>query len=226
MFIYLSTNFLASSFPLPIVIVIPVPPSTLNRPNSGNHTNNIKGSNKGRGGCGKSKPKPDKRRYRFDLSNVDLISSQPTTAKSRYRFGLPNADSIQDGLLQPRADSNSVNQGWKQTQAETDPVHLMPTSDPVGLPQPRSITDSFPPQSSLDELKPLLDHLKYAYLDQDQQFPVIIANNPNQEQEEKLLTVLWQHKKSIGWKLPDLPRINASICMHRIMMEEEAHPIQ
>ncbi|RDX78312.1 hypothetical protein CR513_41432, partial [Mucuna pruriens] len=47
------------------------------------------------------------------------------------------------------------------------------------------------------ELKPLSDHLKYAYLDNDQQFPIIIANNLHQEQEEKLLLVLRQHKKAI-----------------------------
>ncbi|RDX85147.1 hypothetical protein CR513_33705, partial [Mucuna pruriens] len=60
----------------------------------------------------------------------------------------------------------------------------------------------------------------------DQQFPVIIANNLDQEQEEKLLTVLRQHKKSTKWKLSNLPGINPSICMHRIMMEEEACPIR
>ncbi|RDY07938.1 Retrovirus-related Pol polyprotein, partial [Mucuna pruriens] len=57
-------------------------------------------------------------------------------------------------------------------------------------------------------------------------FPVIVANNLDQEQEEKLLTVLQQHKKSIGWKLSNLPGINPSICMHIIMMEEEARPIR
>ncbi|RDX87592.1 hypothetical protein CR513_30922, partial [Mucuna pruriens] len=68
--------------------------------------------------------------------------------------------------------------------------------------------------------------LKYAYLDDNQQFPFIIANNLHQEQEENLLQVLRQHKKAIGWRLLDLPRINPSICMHRILMEEEACPIR
>ncbi|RDY07874.1 Retrovirus-related Pol polyprotein, partial [Mucuna pruriens] len=35
-----------------------------------------------------------------------------------------------------------------------------------------------------------------------------------------------QHKKAIGWKVSNLPRINPSICMHRILMEEEARPIR
>ncbi|RDX99533.1 Retrovirus-related Pol polyprotein from transposon 17.6, partial [Mucuna pruriens] len=76
------------------------------------------------------------------------------------------------------------------------------------------------------ELKPLPSHLKYAYLDREQQLPIIIANNLHQEQEAKLLEVLRQHKKAIGWKLSDLPSINPSICMHRILMEEEVKPIR
>ncbi|RDX97888.1 hypothetical protein CR513_19289, partial [Mucuna pruriens] len=41
-------------------------------------------------------------------------------------------------------------------------------------------------ESSL-ELKPLLEHLKYAYLEHDQKLPVIISNNLQPEQEERLL---------------------------------------
>ncbi|RDX88289.1 Retrovirus-related Pol polyprotein, partial [Mucuna pruriens] len=76
------------------------------------------------------------------------------------------------------------------------------------------------------QLKPLPNHFKYAYLDKEQQLPVIIANNLCQEQEDKLLEVLWQHKREIRWKLSDLPGINPSICMHRILMEEEIKPIR
>ncbi|RDX65451.1 hypothetical protein CR513_55887, partial [Mucuna pruriens] len=55
---------------------------------------------------------------------------------------------------------------------------------------------------------------------------IIIASNLHWEQEHKLLSVLIQHKKAIGWKLSNLPGINPSICMHRILMEEEAKPIR
>ncbi|RDY10504.1 hypothetical protein CR513_04962, partial [Mucuna pruriens] len=58
------------------------------------------------------------------------------------------------------------------------------------------------------------------------QLPVIIANNLHQEQEDKLLSVLRQHKKEIRWKLSNLPSINSSICMHRILMEEEFKPVR
>ncbi|RDY08541.1 Retrovirus-related Pol polyprotein from transposon 17.6, partial [Mucuna pruriens] len=89
----------------------------------------------------------------------------------------------------------------------------------------RRPTSDDPPPKPPTELKPLPDHLKYAYLGDEQQFSVIIASNLHQEQEEKLLQVLKQHKKAIGWKLSDLPRINPSICMHKILMEEEARSL-
>ncbi|RDY13901.1 Retrovirus-related Pol polyprotein from transposon 17.6, partial [Mucuna pruriens] len=76
------------------------------------------------------------------------------------------------------------------------------------------------------ELKPLPNHLKYAYLDSEQHLPVIIANNLHHEQEDKLLEVLRQHKKAIGWKLSNLLGINPSIYTHRILMEEEVKPIR
>ncbi|RDY05368.1 hypothetical protein CR513_10806, partial [Mucuna pruriens] len=60
----------------------------------------------------------------------------------------------------------------------------------------------------------------------DQHSPVIIANNLCQEQEEKLLKVLQQHKRAIEWKISDLPGINPSICTHRILMAEEARLIR
>ncbi|RDY11615.1 hypothetical protein CR513_03691, partial [Mucuna pruriens] len=101
----------------------------------------------------------------------------------------------------------------------------VPHSNQVGQTVSRLTSDVSPPKPSI-ELKPLPDHLKYAYLGDEQQFLVIIASNLHQEQEEKLLQVLRRHKKAIGWKLSDLLGINPSICMHRILMEEESHPVR
>ncbi|RDX95547.1 hypothetical protein CR513_21915, partial [Mucuna pruriens] len=35
-----------------------------------------------------------------------------------------------------------------------------------------------------------------------------------------------EHKEAIGWKLSDLLGINPSICMHRILMEEDIKPVR
>ncbi|RDX73728.1 hypothetical protein CR513_46623, partial [Mucuna pruriens] len=64
--------------------------------------------------------------------------------------------------------------------------------------------------------------LDYAYLEDDQKLPIIIANNLQFEQEERLR----KHKKAIAWTLADLLGINPSICVHRILLEEEAQLVR
>ncbi|PNX80521.1 hypothetical protein L195_g036523 [Trifolium pratense] len=78
------------------------------------------------------------------------------------------------------------------------------------------------------ELKPLPENLKYAYLEENEKPPVIISSNLDceQEQEEKLLQVLKQHKKGIGWTLADIPGIIPTMCMNRILLEEEAKVVR
>ncbi|RDY07571.1 hypothetical protein CR513_08321, partial [Mucuna pruriens] len=105
-------------------------------------------------------------------------------------------------------------------------VNLAKKPIQVNQPDLKSSNDNSPSLPAPKELKPLPNHLKYAYLDTKQQIPIIISNNLRREQEDQLLNVLKQHKKAIRWKLSDLPRINPSICMHRILMKEEAKPIR
>ncbi|KAK7392200.1 hypothetical protein VNO78_20630 [Psophocarpus tetragonolobus] len=76
------------------------------------------------------------------------------------------------------------------------------------------------------EMKPLPDHLKYAYLAMDKRLPVIISSHLLKDQEEKLLHVLREHKKAIGWTLDDIPGISPAICMHRILLEDESKPVR
>ncbi|RDX80565.1 hypothetical protein CR513_38874, partial [Mucuna pruriens] len=110
-----------------------------------------------------------------------------------------------------KAETESANQHKEQSEAGIMSATQLPDSNQVGQTISRPIGEN---------------HLKYAYLGDEQQFPIIIASNLHQEQEEKLLQVLKQHKKVIGWKLSKLLVINPSICMHRILMEEEARPVR
>ncbi|RDX79157.1 Retrovirus-related Pol polyprotein, partial [Mucuna pruriens] len=52
------------------------------------------------------------------------------------------------------------------------------------------------------------------------------TKKPLQVHEEKLLHVLRQHKKAIRWKLSNLPGINPSIYMLRILIEAKTRPIR
>jgi len=76
------------------------------------------------------------------------------------------------------------------------------------------------------ELKPLLSHLKYAYLERGGKLPVIISALLTDEQEQNLLQVIKDHKRAIGWTLADIPSISPSFCMHRILLEEDAKRVR
>ncbi|KAI5313264.1 hypothetical protein L3X38_042438 [Prunus dulcis] len=74
------------------------------------------------------------------------------------------------------------------------------------------------------ELKPLPSHLKYAYLVEFETLPVIIASDLTPLEEEKLIRVLKEFKSAIGWSIADIKGISATMCMHRILLEEAAKP--
>ena len=74
------------------------------------------------------------------------------------------------------------------------------------------------------ELKTLPSHLKYAFLEKDSKLPIVISSFLSTMQEEKLLRVLREHKKSLGWTIVDIKGISPFICTHKILMEEECKP--
>ena len=66
------------------------------------------------------------------------------------------------------------------------------------------------------ELKPLPDILKYAYLDENKIYPIIISVNLSEHEEEKLLKTLKKHRAAIGYTLDDLKGISPTLCQHKI----------
>ena len=71
-------------------------------------------------------------------------------------------------------------------------------------------------------LKELPEHLKYAFLQPEKEKPVIISTVLTKLEEQKLLETLRKYKEAIAWSIEDLKGINPSICMHKILMEENA----
>lgn len=86
-----------------------------------------------------------------------------------------------------------------------------------------------PPLSTVQaptlELKPLPSHLKYAFLGENDSLPVIVNASLSDEQLDKLLRVLRERKKSIGWTISDLNGISPCVCMHKILLEEDYKPV-
>ena len=72
-------------------------------------------------------------------------------------------------------------------------------------------------------LKKLPKHLKYAFLGAERAQPVIIGTDLTKEKELKLLKILIKYKEAIALSVEDLIQIiNPSICMHKILLEENA----
>ena len=76
------------------------------------------------------------------------------------------------------------------------------------------------------DLKPLPVELKYAYLEDHEQCPVVISALLSTVQEGSLLQVLKQNKKALGWRISDLKGISSAVCTHHIYLEEEAKSVR
>ena len=73
-------------------------------------------------------------------------------------------------------------------------------------------------------LKELPSHLKYAYLELPKSKPVIISARLCDDEEHKLLKFLKNYQESIAWSIDELKGISSSICMHKILLEENEKP--
>ena len=71
-------------------------------------------------------------------------------------------------------------------------------------------------------LKELPSHLKYEFLEPEKRKPVIISAALTEAEEQKLLVILRKYKEAIAWSIEDLKGISPSICMHTILLEENA----
>nr|GEW74661.1 reverse transcriptase domain-containing protein [Tanacetum cinerariifolium] len=74
------------------------------------------------------------------------------------------------------------------------------------------------------ELIELPSHLEYAFLEDSNKLPVIIAKNLKVDEREALINVLKSHKWAIAWKISDIKGIDPRFCTHKILMEEDYKP--
>ena len=76
------------------------------------------------------------------------------------------------------------------------------------------------------DLKPLPTELKYAYLEDGDQYLVVISSSLNASQEDNFLGILKKSKQAIVWKISYLKGISPLVCTHHIYTEEEAKPVR
>ena len=71
-------------------------------------------------------------------------------------------------------------------------------------------------------MKELPIHLKYEFLELKKKKPIIISAALTEAEEQKLLEILRKYKEAIAWSIEDLKGINPSICMHKILLNDNA----
>ena len=71
-------------------------------------------------------------------------------------------------------------------------------------------------------LKEFPSHLKYEFLEPEKRKPVIISAALTEAEEQKLLEILRKYKEAIAWSIEDLKGISPSICMHKILLNDNA----
>ena len=71
-------------------------------------------------------------------------------------------------------------------------------------------------------LKELRSHLKYEFLEPEKRKPVIISAALTEGEKQKLLVILRKYKEAIAWSIEDMKGISPSICMHKILLEDNA----
>ncbi|GJV50435.1 hypothetical protein Tco_1440647 [Tanacetum coccineum] len=74
------------------------------------------------------------------------------------------------------------------------------------------------------ELKDLPSHLEYAFLEENNKLPVIIAKGLKNNEKDALLKVLKSHKRAIAWKITDIKDIDPHFCTYKILMEDDYKP--
>ncbi|GJR70610.1 reverse transcriptase domain-containing protein [Tanacetum coccineum] len=74
------------------------------------------------------------------------------------------------------------------------------------------------------ELKDLPSHLEYAFLEENDKLPVIIAKGLKNDEKDALLKVLKSHERAIASKITDIKGIDPRFCTHKILMEDDYKP--
>ncbi|GJX18357.1 reverse transcriptase domain-containing protein [Tanacetum coccineum] len=76
----------------------------------------------------------------------------------------------------------------------------------------------------MDLKQNLPSHLEYAFLEENDKLPVIIAKGLKNDEKDALLKVLKSHKGAIAWKITDIKGIDPRFCTHKILMEDDYKP--
>ncbi|GKD45980.1 hypothetical protein Tco_1270625 [Tanacetum coccineum] len=122
---------------------------------------------------------------------------------------------------------NTVNHDGKWTEEEEDSNEMLAVSfyprtgsvEPLEWKAPENRLKPSSVEPPKLELKELPEHLVYAFLQENNQLPVVISSALYTVKKARLLEVLRNHKGVIAWSITDIKGIDSSFYTHKILME-------
>ncbi|GJZ03161.1 hypothetical protein Tco_0521122 [Tanacetum coccineum] len=150
----------------------------------------------------------------------------PTSSQFTSKFILEEIEAyLKDDSISPEIDHAICN-----PEEDICLIEKLLNNDPFQLPpmdlKQSEVTEA---KSSIEEppeleLKDLPSHLEYAFLEENDKLPVIIAKGLKNDEKDALLKVLKSHKRAIAWKITDIKGIDPRFCTHKILMEDDYKP--
>ncbi|GKB63448.1 reverse transcriptase domain-containing protein [Tanacetum coccineum] len=150
----------------------------------------------------------------------------PTSEPFTSEFILEEIEAyLKDDSISPEIDYADCN-----PEEDICLIEKLLNNDPFQLPpmdlKQSEVTEA---KSSIEEppeleLKDLPSHLEYAFLEENDKLPVIIAKGLKNDEKDALLKVLKSHKRAIAWKITDIKGIDPRFCTHKILMEDDYKP--
>nr|GEU86273.1 DNA-directed DNA polymerase [Tanacetum cinerariifolium] len=159
-------------------------------------------------------------RYNSKSSNPTMVSNLSIYEETKSKFYFLKDESIPTGIeisfFDPEGDILYLE---KLLNDDPFPLPLMDLKQAEETKAKSSIEE--PPEL---ELKELLSHLEYAFLEKSNKLPVFIAKDLKDVEKEALIKVLKTYKREIACKISDIKGIDPRFCTHKILIEEDYKP--
>ncbi|KAJ9550959.1 hypothetical protein OSB04_015004, partial [Centaurea solstitialis] len=151
------------------------------------------------------------------------VGKEKVEFELRKSMGLPpSMDDIQiadalenvfsEEILVDEEDARVIEEIFDSSEPFTKKIAVEPIS------APKEENDAAPPKV---DLKPLPPNLKYAFLGDDNTYPVIVSSSLSSSQLDKLLHVLRKYRSVLAYSIDDIKGISPSFCTHRILLNDE-----
>ncbi|RDY02598.1 hypothetical protein CR513_13925, partial [Mucuna pruriens] len=133
--------------------------------------------------------------FKDNLVQFNIFEAMQHPTEDHSLFGIDVIDKLVEEHTQLDVDSDEMPSFIEIINVLDCAASVAKAADSVEMSEVSNLFDS----GEVIKIKTLLDHLKHAYLDDNQQFLVIIANNLHQEQQQRRLnsTILEIVKKEV-----------------------------